>query len=219
MLYIIYTITFKVYTFAITASISGLWRDFFNLFWNYGQICHENLGCYANDYRSRCKKLRVLPYGPEQMDPTYFYLYTPELNNGTEEQSINYYRLEKIIDVKINSERPMYVLVHGFSQIYPFDKFLRPLKDELILAGNNVLIIDWIAGVDYPNYYQAASNSQTVGGMIANVLDRMSRDRKINLNLTTIIGYSLGVHVAAFAGKKLSATPVGSIVGEEIFID
>lgn len=208
-----HTALFKTYTFLATASISGIQRDVANLLWNKGQVCYEDIGCFSNDHRNPCKDIEVLPFSPKEMGAS-FYVYTPEKANGTFAQQIDYFNPNNITRLEMDPNRPLYVVVHGFSQIYPFGKFLRPLKDVLVDKGNNVMLINWVVGADFPNYMQSASNARVIGIMLANVLKRLDAHKKASVDKTTLIGYSLGVHAAGFAGKHLKEKPLKSIIGK-----
>lgn len=204
---------FKYYTFMATASMSDVQRDVANLLWNKGQVCYEDIGCFSNDNRNPCKDLTVLPFSPKELG-IRFYVYTPESGNGTVAHEIDYFDTKNITELEMDVNRPLYVVVHGYSQIYPFAKFLRPVRDILIEKGNNVMLVNWVAGADFPNYMQGSSNGRVIGGMIGNVLKRLDKHKKTDLDKTTLIGYSLGVHVAGFAGKALKDKPAKSIMGK-----
>jgi len=65
------------------------------------------------------------------------------------------------------------------------------------------MIIDWSEGSKYPDYEQAVANCQSLGKALAIVLKEMERQGRIQINTTTLIGFSLGAHVAGFAGQQL----------------
>ena len=68
----------------------------------------------------------------------------------------------------------------------------------------NVICIDWSAGAADPNYVRAAVNTRLVGKQLAILIDSINRHYKTNINgKTHLIGFSLGAHVAGFAGDHL----------------
>jgi pimeloyl-ACP methyl ester carboxylesterase len=73
--------------------------------------------------------------------------------------------------------------------------------------------VNWTVAARGPNYFQAAANSRLIGRFIAIILNRLNVTHRLNLiRRVTIVGFSLGAHVAGFAGE---ATPggIGRIIG------
>ena len=66
-----------------------------------------------------------------------------------------------------------------------------------------MICVDWAAGAIDPNYVRAAVNTRLVGKQIA-VFIRMINEEFGDLNdKIHLIGFSLGAHVAGFAGAEL----------------
>lgn len=63
----------------------------------------------------------------------------------------------------------------------------------------NVVCVDWARGAVVPNYVRAAANTRMVGRQLAALIEalRVPQDR------VHLIGFSLGAHVAGFAGATL----------------
>ncbi|XP_063052635.1 hepatic triacylglycerol lipase-like [Engraulis encrasicolus] len=81
------------------------------------------------------------------------------------------------------------------------------------LGRVNVLVCDWqpLAQRFYPI---AAQNARQVGQELALYLDWLQRVARIPMQRTHLIGYSLGAHVAGFAGRFFSgAKRLGRITG------
>ena len=75
---------------------------------------------------------------------------------------------------------------------------------ELIVQGDvNVICVDWENGANLPNYVRAAVNTRLVGRQVAlliNTLNELTGSQNSDFHL---IGFSLGAHVAGFAGAEL----------------
>lgn len=77
-----------------------------------------------------------------------------------------------------------------------------------------MIFVDWEKGAAGPGYALAAANTQLIGRQLAILISEMvalnSDQEKIHM-----IGFSLGAHVAGFAGKalKLIDIRVGRITG------
>ena len=66
-----------------------------------------------------------------------------------------------------------------------------------------MVCVDWAPGATDPNYVRAAVNTRLVGKQTAIFLS-MINDNIAEINgRTHMIGFSLGAHVAGFAGSEL----------------
>lgn len=78
----------------------------------------------------------------------------------------------------------------------------------------NVIAVDWHKGGQIANYLQAASNTQVVGAVIANLIKKLNNVFSTTNDDYTITGHSLGSHISGFAGKNLqSPEKVRCIIG------
>ena len=78
----------------------------------------------------------------------------------------------------------------------------------------NVVCVDWGPGATDPNYVRAAVNTRLVGKQTAIFLN-MINDNIAEVNgRTHMIGFSLGAHVAGFAGSELKN--LSRITGETL---
>jgi len=59
--------------------------------------------------------------------------------------------------------------------------------------------VDWGPGSAVPNYVRAAANTRLVGRQLAKLI----RSLNVPLEKVHMIGFSLGAHVAGFAGAEL----------------
>ena len=68
----------------------------------------------------------------------------------------------------------------------------------------NVICVDWSAGAADPNYVRAAVNTRLVGKQVAILVEKINESiGKSITQRTHIVGFSLGAHVAGFAGTQL----------------
>ena len=82
----------------------------------------------------------------------------------------------------------------------------------------NVICVDWSAGAADPNYVRAAVNTRLVGRQVALLIENINNSndgKKINDKIH-IIGFSLGAHVAGFAGHQLKN--LSRITGSKLYI-
>lgn len=73
--------------------------------------------------------------------------------------------------------------------------------NELHLQAERIfsVCVDWGPGSAVPNYVRAAANTRLVGRQLA----KLVRSLNVPLEKVHLIGFSLGAHVAGFAGAEL----------------
>jgi len=76
-----------------------------------------------------------------------------------------------------------------------------------------LVCVDWGPGSAVPNYVRAAANTRLVGRQLAKLI----RNLNVPLGKVHMIGFSLGAHVAGFAGAELGN--VSRITGMSTFIE
>lgn len=67
----------------------------------------------------------------------------------------------------------------------------------------NVICVDWENGANLPNYVRAAVNARLVGrqvSLLVSAINGLLGSKNADFHL---IGFSLGAHVAGFAGSEL----------------
>lgn len=67
----------------------------------------------------------------------------------------------------------------------------------------NVICVDWANGAILPNYVKASANTRLVGKQLAIFLKGLIGNIGLSVRKMHLIGFSLGAHVAGFAGAEL----------------
>lgn len=80
----------------------------------------------------------------------------------------------------------------------------------------NIICVDWEAGAVIPNYVRAAANTRLVGAQLARLLRGLTENAGILPKDMHLIGFSLGAHVAGFAGNELGGN-ISRITGTVCF--
>ncbi|KAJ0067675.1 hypothetical protein NL108_009798, partial [Boleophthalmus pectinirostris] len=75
----------------------------------------------------------------------------------------------------------------------------------------NVVVVDWIS-MAQQLYPDAVNHTRNVGQSIADMLDWLKDETQLPLENVHLIGYSLGAHVAGYAGTFVQGT-IGRITG------
>lgn len=95
------------------------------------------------------------------------------------------------------------MIVHGFGSscshvwVYEMRSALMAVEDC------NVICVDWERGATIPNYVRAAANTRMVGKQVALLLAGLQKHAGLPVHRVHVIGFSLGAHVAGFAGAEL----------------
>jgi hypothetical protein len=91
---------------------------------------------------------------------------------------------------------------------------------ELLMHDDcQVIVMDWSQLALPPLYYRAAKLTPVVGGKLAHLLSALMTEYNANATSFHVIGFSLGAHVAGFAGTSkrqrtvcINPTPLLSIL-------
>lgn len=161
-------------------------------------VCYQLVGCFRDE--GPFNYLDTLPQAPDSIG-TQFWLFTREMlatpeplrydDNGTSLHRSHF-----------NSSRPVKIIVHGFGSS-GHRAWVKQMTDNLLHVENvNVVVVDWERGAALPNYVQAAANIQMVGRQISRIIEMLNVYSHLKNNDIHIIGFSLGAHVAGYAGME-----------------
>ncbi|XP_051545267.1 hepatic triacylglycerol lipase-like [Myxocyprinus asiaticus] len=125
------------------------------------------------------------------------------------------FRSETLDRCSYNRSDPLVLIIHGWTMNGIMEQWIFRLASALkIRIGQvNVLISDWrnLALQPYP---VAAKNSRQVGQDVATLLKWLEEAVQLSMDKVHLIGYSLGAHVAGFAGSHFRGSrKVGRITG------
>ena len=94
----------------------------------------------------------------------------------------------------------------------------KPITAALLKRADiNVVVVAWYNG-SHVSYNQAAANCRLVGAQIAHLIEVLHNETGLAYSRVHIIGYSLGAHVAGYAGTALRKRghPIARITGKHI---
>ncbi|XP_068107478.1 endothelial lipase [Hyperolius riggenbachi] len=112
-----------------------------------------------------------------------------------------------------NSSAKTFIVIHGWTMSGLFEKWLHKLVHALHEREpfSNVIVVDWMS-LAHQLYPDAVNNTKLVGKETATFMDWLQEKANTSLRNVHMIGYSLGAHVAGFAGNHVNGT-VGRITG------
>ncbi|XP_034452665.1 endothelial lipase isoform X1 [Hippoglossus hippoglossus] len=104
-------------------------------------------------------------------------------------------------------------IIHGWTMSGMFETWMHKLVSALMLRENgaNVVVVDWIV-MAQQLYPDAVNHTNTVGLDIATMINWLKDEQQLPLQNVHLIGYSLGAHVAGYAGAYVRGT-IGRITG------
>ncbi|XP_054439603.1 endothelial lipase isoform X2 [Pteronotus mesoamericanus] len=116
-------------------------------------------------------------------------------------------------DCGFNMTAKTFFIIHGWTMSGMFEKWLFKLVSALQTREKeaNVVVVDWLP-LAHQIYTDAVKNIRLVGRSIARLLDQLQEKDSFSLGNVHLIGYSLGAHVAGYAGNFVKGT-VGRITG------
>ncbi|XP_026537842.1 hepatic triacylglycerol lipase-like isoform X2 [Notechis scutatus] len=114
-----------------------------------------------------------------------------------------------------NASLPLVMVIHGWSVDRRLEGWIWKLAEELKiqLPHSNVVITDWLS-LAHAHYPVAVQNTRDVGREIARFLEWLEETVQFHRSNAHLVGYSLGAHVAGFAGSSMRGNgKIGRITG------
>ncbi|XP_010875222.1 endothelial lipase [Esox lucius] len=104
-------------------------------------------------------------------------------------------------------------LIHGWTMSGMFETWLRKLVSAVMQRepDANTIIVDWLS-MAHQLYPDAVNHTHQVGLSLATTINWLQEEENLPLPNVHLIGYSLGAHVAGYAGTSVRGT-VGRITG------
>ncbi|MBN3306695.1 LIPE lipase, partial [Amia calva] len=112
-----------------------------------------------------------------------------------------------------NATSRTFLVIHGWTMSGMLESWLHKLVAALLVREKdaNVIVVDWLT-LAHQLYPDAVNNTKLVGHDIARLLEWLKEELNLPLENVHMIGYSLGAHVAGYAGTFVQGT-VGRITG------
>ncbi|XP_069885272.1 endothelial lipase [Dipodomys merriami] len=116
-------------------------------------------------------------------------------------------------DCGFNTTAKTFFVIHGWTMSGMLENWLYKLVSALQTREKdaNIVVVDWLP-LAHQLYIDAVNNTKAVGHSVAKLLDWLQEKNGFSLGNVHLIGYSLGAHVAGYAGNFVKGT-VGRITG------
>ncbi|XP_075147674.1 phospholipase A1-like [Haematobia irritans] len=141
--------------------------------------------------------------------PVNFYLYTRI--NPSEATKISTDE-NTVINSYFDPNKATYVIIHGFVNSYK-TIIIENIKSSALRALDcNVIVVDWARArsLDYISSFVAVPRSAE---KIAELIDFLHESFSLSFRTLTVVGHSLGAHVAGITGKSVQTGKIHKIIG------
>lgn len=167
------------------------------------KVCYEHIGCFSNEYPYNAY-IMLLPESPEHMQ-IQFYLFTRQSSDTP--HLLDPYDSKTIRRSSFDGSKETILIIHGYRGSGT-TAWQRIMKDELFKKDDvNVIVVDWEKGADNTlNYAQSAANTRVVGATIEQLIRALVSSGSSSYDKFTLVGHSLGAHVAGYAGSYLGGS-------------
>jgi len=162
------------------------------------EVCYHPYGCFSDDPPFN-EALVQLPQNPVYLATNFIYFTRKNPSNGkflNPEDNLSPSRS------KFNPNKTTVMIVHGYLESKIVWYLPEMIKNLLKFEDMNIIFVEWRKGAAFP-YHQAVGNTRLVGAQLSRMIEVIRNDTGINWKKLRIVGFSLGAHVAAFAGRNL----------------
>lgn len=143
---------------------------------------------------------------------TRFLLYTRF--NPTIPQQLFINNMASVTNSHFSAARPTRILIHGWQSDHTSDINVLTTAGYLRSYDVNVIVVDWAIGANTINYISSRLHVPNVGAHVASFLDTMlDAGFFIDYSRISIVGHSLGAHIAGFVGKRVTRGRINTIIG------
>ncbi|XP_018573353.1 uncharacterized protein LOC108912569 isoform X2 [Anoplophora glabripennis] len=168
-------------------------------------VCYPDLGCF--EASGPFGYLDMLPGKPEEIN-TKFMLFPgrSRKRSGSPPAEVPFEKLDDAFEWAkqgFNKSLPTKVLIHGFGSDCSYIWVYEIRSALMAVEEVNIICVDWSNGASLPNYVKASANTRLVGKQLSLLLRGLVEKNGLSLRNTHIIGFSLGAHIAGFAGADL----------------
>jgi pancreatic triacylglycerol lipase len=130
-------------------------------------------------------------------------------NNRENSYQLRFNDLSSLQQSPFNAQKPLRFLIHGWME----DDTLLTVevaRDLLDFYDFNVIFVDWPGSI---NYAETRRRVPLVANVVASYLDFLHANSLAEFRRTSIIGTSIGAHIAGHVGKNVRRGRVNTIVG------
>ncbi|CAL1546631.1 unnamed protein product [Lymnaea stagnalis] len=167
--------------------------------------CYTNppIGCFPTSYPYN-NTAGLGPQSPQIIRPQFHFY------GNSDHATVTLDQLHQVRDNVFNPAVKTVVIIHGYLE-NTNTEWIEQMATAILQKGDvNVVVVDWSRGANNLIYYQSAANTRVVGAVLALLLQELV-SMGSEPGLVHLIGFSLGAHVAGYAGGQVNG--IGRITG------
>lgn len=111
-----------------------------------------------------------------------------------------------------DNEHPTRMIIHGWNGDYEQEAVTKITEAWLSRGAYNIIAVDWPQACSL-SYSKAVCAVPEVGLEVATMITCLRRKYRMPMDTLHVIGYSLGAHVAGYAGKNINGRQIHTIIG------
>ncbi|KAG4068891.1 hypothetical protein HA402_005039 [Bradysia odoriphaga] len=131
----------------------------------------------------------------------------------TEPHQLDVGRPETIMQAVFVKDRPLIIIIHGFTGHKDFSPNPEIRPAYLKHADYNIISVDYHPLAPEPCYVQAVQNLPTVGNCTAQLIDYLIQKQYFTLDVIHVIGFSLGAQTAGMVAGFIKSGRLKRITG------
>jgi pimeloyl-ACP methyl ester carboxylesterase len=112
-----------------------------------------------------------------------------------------------------NANHPTRFTIHGWRGSPTSNVNVGVRQEGLNVGEFNYIVVDWSVGAGTVNYYGARNRVAPTARVLAQWIDQLVRSGTLNLSRVSIIGHSLGAHLAGITGKNVQSGRLPVVIG------
>lgn len=141
---------------------------------------------------------------------TVFHLYTRD--NPTVSQILALNDVEALKKSNFNAKSPTRFIIHGWNNDVKSGCNTAVRNAYLNVGDFNVIVVDWGKGANTINYISARNRVNSVYPVVASLIEFLNGYAGMKFETLSIIGHSLGAHIAGLTAKQFKKPRVGTVV-------
>ncbi|KAK0167251.1 hypothetical protein PV327_004676 [Microctonus hyperodae] len=140
-----------------------------------------------------------------------FHLYTRQ--NPLTSYILEFKNETNLANSQFHPEYPTIIYIHGYTESASSKSSTAIFNAYLQRNIYNVILVDWVDLAASPYYPYAVENTEIVGQYLAQFVNWLESQKRIDMEALHVIGFSLGAHVAGFMAKNLAPKKIDRITG------
>jgi len=121
--------------------------------------------------------------------------------------------MDSVRQTNFDARRPTRFIIHGWQSDEHSEVNFLIANGYLTSYDVNVIVVDWSVGANTINYIFSRNQVGPVGIVVAEFIDNLHNAGLVDFSRLSLVGHSLGAHIAGHVGKNLRRGRIHTIIG------